>query len=73
MIQPCCKQNAQDADEVWRKPDAEMDLHNGQVQINIFKIENFIGFCKIRHNARQADLIQQLAQNPTKKGARCQE
>lgn len=44
LIQPPRDKDAEDADEIRRKADAEMDLHDPQIQGDILYIEDLIGF-----------------------------
>ena len=63
MKYPGCNKYAYDADQIRRKPQAEIDLQDGQVEMDVPEIEYLICLCQIRHNAGQAYTSQYLPED----------
>lgn len=49
-----------------------MKLDNSQIQENILQIEDFKGFCQIRHEPYEIDPFHHLPQNAANQRSGCQ-
>lgn len=69
LIQPPRDKDTEDADEIRRKTDAEMDLHDPQIQGDVLYIEDLIGFRQERHEADKVRTAEHLSQDASDQSA----
>ena len=63
LIQPPRDKYAEDADEIRRKTDAEMDLHDPQIQGDVLYMEDLIGLRQERHETDKVRTAEHLSQD----------